>query len=143
MKTVRRVVQGAFLALVLVGVFAVGANCERWCPFGGVEAIYTYATEGNMTCSLGTSNFFILGGVLLSAVLCWKAETFYRREVTETEVWIMMAPERRPPREIARKLIHAAMRSELLLKARYALIVGAAMLAVAALIAGVTFIDMR
>jgi len=69
----RRIVQLGFLALVLVGVFGLRANCERWCPFGGVEAIYTYATEGNMLCSLGTSNFFILGGVLASALLLRRA----------------------------------------------------------------------
>lgn len=73
MKQTRRVVQFTFLVLVLGGVFAVGANCERWCPFGGVEAAYTYAAEGNMLCSLGTSNFFILGGVLLTTVLLRRA----------------------------------------------------------------------
>ena len=41
MRITRRIVQSGFLALVLVGVFYVGANCERWCPFGGVEAAYT------------------------------------------------------------------------------------------------------
>ena len=69
MTKVRRGVQFGFLVLVLGSVFTVGANCERWCPFGGVEAIYTYAREGNMLCSLGTSNFFILGGVLAMTVL--------------------------------------------------------------------------
>jgi len=59
--------------LVLVGVFGLGANCERWCPFGGVEALYAYAAEGNMLCSLGTSNFFILGGVLAMTLLLRRA----------------------------------------------------------------------
>jgi len=57
----------------LLGVFWLGANCERWCPFGGVEGIYTYVTEGNMVCSLAVSNFFILGGVLLAALLVRRA----------------------------------------------------------------------
>ena len=69
MKKVRRTVQFGFLALVLGSVLTVGANCERWCPFGGVEAAFTYASEGNMLCSLGTSNFFILGGVLAMTLL--------------------------------------------------------------------------
>lgn len=69
MKKVRHLVQFSFLALVLGSVLTVGANCERWCPFGGVEAIFTYAWEGNMLCSLGTSNFFILGGVVAMTVL--------------------------------------------------------------------------
>ncbi len=69
MKRTRRVIQGSFLAITLVGVFVLGANCELWCPFGGVEAIYEYTTRGTMLCSLGVSNFYILGGVLLMTLL--------------------------------------------------------------------------
>jgi len=69
----RRVVQALALAIVLVGVFGLQANCERWCPFGGVEALYTYLAEGDMLCSLGVSNFFILGGVLAATLLLRRA----------------------------------------------------------------------
>lgn len=69
----RRVVQALALALVLVGVYGLQANCERWCPFGGVEALYTYVAEGDMLCSLGVSNFFILGGVLVATLLLRRA----------------------------------------------------------------------
>jgi ferredoxin len=61
------------LVLVLVSVFVVGGHCERWCPFGGVEAMATFASEGSMLCSLGTSNFFILGGVVAMTVLLRRA----------------------------------------------------------------------
>ncbi len=70
---VRRTVQTVFLALVLLGAFAWRANCERWCPFGGVEAMASYLAEGDMLCSLGTSNFFILGGVLGMTLLLRRA----------------------------------------------------------------------
>ena len=73
MKRTRRTIQFAFVLLTLVGVFAVRGNAERWCPFGGVEALYGYIREGSMLCSLGVSNFFILGGVLLSVVLLKRA----------------------------------------------------------------------
>ncbi len=73
MKKTRRTVQLGFLALTLVAVFALKENAERWCPFGGVEALYTYVTEGNMVCSLGTSNFFLLGGVLAMTLLVRRA----------------------------------------------------------------------
>jgi len=73
MKKTRRIVQFGFLALTLAAVFVFGANAEHWCPFGGVEALYTYATEGNMLCSLGVSNFYILGGVVLMTVLLRRA----------------------------------------------------------------------
>lgn len=73
MKRTRRVVQLVFLSVVLIGVFVAGAHCERWCPFGGVEAAYTYFTEGNMVCSLASSNFFILAGVFLATLVLRRA----------------------------------------------------------------------
>jgi len=93
MKT-RRVVQGFFLAMVLAGVFVWGANCERWCPFGGVEAIYTYATEGNMLCSLGVSNFFILGGVLSATLLVRRAFCGYMCPIGAISEWTHSAGKR-------------------------------------------------
>jgi ferredoxin len=65
--------QGLCLAAVLVGVFVAGANCERWCPFGGAEAIVPYLAAGDVLCSLGASNFFILGGVLLTVLVVRRA----------------------------------------------------------------------
>jgi len=90
-KTTRRVVQFGFLALVLVGVFVLGANCERWCPFGGVEAAYTYAEEGNMLCSLGVSNFFILGGVLVMTILLRRAFCGYMCPLGTISEWLGVA----------------------------------------------------
>ena len=88
MTRTRRVVQGLFLALVLVGVFGLQANCERWCPFGGVEAIYTYVAEGNMLCSLGVSNFFILGGVLAATLLVRRAFCGYMCPLGTISEWL-------------------------------------------------------
>jgi Pyruvate/2-oxoacid:ferredoxin oxidoreductase delta subunit len=87
MKRNRRIVQGAVLAFVLLGVFVWGGHCERWCPFGGVEALYTYAAEGNMLCSLGTSNFFILGGVVLATVLLRRAFCGYLCPIGTISEW--------------------------------------------------------
>ncbi len=86
--TTRRLVQVSFLVPVLVGVFVVGANCERWCPFGGVEALYTYAAEGNMLCSLGTANFFVLGGVLLMTLLVRRAFCGYLCPIGTLSEWL-------------------------------------------------------
>ena len=77
MQVTRRTIQFAFLALVLLGVFYWGANCERWCPFGGVEALYSYAADGNMLCSLSVSNFYMLGGLLVSTLLLRRAFCAY------------------------------------------------------------------
>lgn len=73
MAFTRRTLQAAFLILTLVGVFLFSGNAERWCPFGGVEALYTYVREGNLTCSLAVSNFYILAAVLLMTLLLRRA----------------------------------------------------------------------
>jgi ferredoxin len=65
----RTLVQLGALALTLAGVFIIKGNAERWCPLGGVEALYTYVNEGNMPCSLAVSNFYILGALIALALL--------------------------------------------------------------------------
>jgi len=84
----RRATQAAFLALTLVGVFYFHANCERWCPFGGVESLYGYLTEGNMLCSLAVSNFYILGGVLVMTLLLRRAFCGYMCPIGAISEWI-------------------------------------------------------
>ena len=80
-------IQLASVGLVLAGVFVIGGNAERWCPFGGAEAIYTYVNEGNLPCSLAVSNFFMLGGVLLSALLLRRAFCGYACPVGAISEW--------------------------------------------------------
>ncbi len=91
MQRTRRAVQLAFVALVVWGVLSHGAVCERWCPMGGVEAMYAYATEGTMLCSLGTSNFFILGGVLLMTLLLRRAFCSYMCPIGAISEWLRNA----------------------------------------------------
>lgn len=69
----RALTQLAFLALVLVGVFLVRGHAELWCPFGGIEGLYGFVRTGSMPCSLGVANLFILGGVLVAALLLRRA----------------------------------------------------------------------
>ena len=88
MKTTRRVVQFGFLALTLGGVFVFRGNAERWCPFGGVEALYTYATEGSLTCSLAVSNFYILGGVLIMTLLLRRVFCGYMCPIGTLSEWL-------------------------------------------------------
>ncbi|MCK4658336.1 MAG: 4Fe-4S binding protein [Phycisphaerae bacterium] len=86
--TTRRIVQFGFLILTLVGVFVVRGNAERWCPFGGVEALYEYVREGNMLCSLGVSNFYILGGVLLATLLLRRVFCGYICPIGTISEWL-------------------------------------------------------
>ena len=88
MSRTRRWIQGALLGLVIASVLTGGVNCERWCPFGGVEGLYTYALEGNMVCSLSTSNFFILVGVLVSTLLLRRAFCGYMCPLGTISEWV-------------------------------------------------------
>jgi NAD-dependent dihydropyrimidine dehydrogenase PreA subunit len=94
MKITRHLVQLTFLGLTVAAVFIVGGNAERWCPFGGVEALYSYATQGSMTCSLGVSNFFILGAVLLSVLLLRRAFCSYACPIGALSEWLQLGARR-------------------------------------------------
>ena len=88
MKTTRRIVQLGFLVLVLAGVFLWKGNLEAWCPFGGIEAVYTYLGEGNMLCSLGVSNFYILGGLIVMTLLLRRAFCGYMCPIGAISEWL-------------------------------------------------------
>ncbi|HRX84136.1 MAG TPA: 4Fe-4S binding protein [Phycisphaerae bacterium] len=94
MKTTRRLIQLAFLTLTVVGVFVVRGNAERWCPFGGVEALYGYVTEGNVLCALAVTNFFMLGAVLVLALLVRRAFCAYACPIGTISEWLGVAGRR-------------------------------------------------
>ncbi len=94
MQTRRRLLQAFFLLLTLAGVFVVGGNAERWCPFGGVEALYAYFYEGDLLCSLGVSNLYILAAVLLSVLLLRRAFCAYVCPLGTVGEWIQKAAAR-------------------------------------------------
>jgi len=83
----RAAIQAGFVLLVAGGVFVLEGNAERWCPFGGAEALYTYVHEGNLPCSLQTSNLFVLGGVLLSVLLLRRAFCGYACPIGAISEW--------------------------------------------------------
>jgi hypothetical protein len=90
----RRLVQLAFLLLTLVGVFYYRAHAERWCPFGGVEAAYMYFKQGNLLCSLGVSNFYVLGAVLLLALLARRVFCGYACPIGTISEWLQAGARR-------------------------------------------------
>ena len=88
MKITRRLLQLGFLVLTLFGVFVFRGHAERWCPLGGVEALYGYVTAGNLICSLGVSNFYILAGVLVLTLLLRRAFCGYVCPVGTLSEWL-------------------------------------------------------
>lgn len=100
MKTTRHLTQFAFVVFTIVAVFVVGGHTERWCPFGGVEALYSYVTVGDMTCSLGVSNFFILGAVLLMVLLLRRAFCGYVCPIGAISEWLRIGGRRVGIREV-------------------------------------------
>lgn len=76
-----------------------------------------------------------MGLITLSSAM-WLCAHRYprRRRIDETEVWIMLTEAERPPIERARVLIVAAMREQLVEKARWWLLVALAFLALSALV---------
>lgn len=88
LNTRRRTTQFGFLALTLVGVYVLKGNAERWCPFGGVEALHAYLTEGDLPCSLGISNFYILIGVLVITLLMRRAFCGYMCPIGTLSEWL-------------------------------------------------------
>lgn len=87
----RTLAQLCFLSLTLIGVYAVGGNAERWCPFGGVETLWCYLREGNLICSLAISNLYLLGGVLLTCLLVRRAFCSYVCPVGTLSEWMSKA----------------------------------------------------
>ena len=88
MTIARRIVQAGLLVLTLSGVFLFGRNAEAWCPFGGIEAVYTYVREGNLLCSLGISNFYVLGAVILTVLLLRRAFCGYLCPIGAISEWL-------------------------------------------------------
>ena len=94
MKNSRRAIQFAVLALTLIGVFYLHANAECWCPFGGIEALYTYAHEGNLLCSLGISNFYALAALVVSVLLVRRAFCGYLCPIGTISEWLRVLADR-------------------------------------------------
>jgi hypothetical protein len=88
MKTARRTVQAGMLALTVASVLLLGSNAESWCPFGGVESFHTYAMEGNLVCSLGVSNFYALGAVMLTVLVLRRAFCGYICLIGAISEWL-------------------------------------------------------
>lgn len=88
MKRNRTILQAGFLLLTVIAVFVVKGNAERWCPLGGVEGIYNYVKEGNMPCSLGVSNFYILAALLLLTLLLRRVFCGYMCPIGTISEWL-------------------------------------------------------
>jgi len=94
MTGTRRIVQAASLCLILIAVFAIRGDAEKWCPFGGIEALYGFAREGAMPCSLGIANFYALGALVAVTLFVRRAFCAYLCPIGTISEWIRAAGRR-------------------------------------------------
>jgi polyferredoxin len=78
MKKVRYIVQGFFVALIIVlaikhviyrGTSMKTPPLDSYCPFGAIETAYLYMTSGTFLTRVGYSNFIMLFGLILMGVV--------------------------------------------------------------------------
>ena len=88
----------------------------RACGFAALAIVLTMAGTAH-----DPFQSFRIGAALtlvLALVLKYRADTYHRKSrIEESEVWIMLAPEERPTKDVARQMITKAMRAELREKA--------------------------
>jgi NAD-dependent dihydropyrimidine dehydrogenase PreA subunit len=97
----RRVVQlGFVLAAAYAGVsLAVGwsrGGVERFCPFGGVEALWAVLTKQSFTCATGRFNLSLMVALLLSTVLVRKSFCSWICPVGTVSEWLAALSRRLP-----------------------------------------------
>lgn len=88
------------LVLVLLARLVLGlggGDFEKWCPFGGVETLYLFFWEGTFSCSLGSSNLYVLAGVLLLTLLARRSFCGWVCPIGALGEWAGLARERLLP----------------------------------------------
>lgn len=101
------------------------ASIVVWRGFGFCWLAIAAAMSGmvfdlSLACRVGA-----ILALFLALAMQFKAETYHRiKYIKESEVWIMLAEEARPSKEMARQLIVPAMRDELREKALYSAVMG-------------------
>ncbi len=101
------------------------ASIVVWRGFGFSWLAIAAAMSGlvfdlSLACRVGA-----LLALVLALAMQLRADTYHRiRRIDECEVWILLGPNGRPSKELARQLIVPAMRSELREKALYSAVMG-------------------
>lgn len=107
------------------------ASIVVWRGFGFCWLAIAVAMSGlifdlSLACRTGA-----LLGMVVAIALQVRAETYHRiRRIDSTEVWILLAEELRPSKELARRMIVPAMRDELREKAFYSAVMGGGLFAI-------------
>jgi polyferredoxin len=69
MRQTRHYIQSVFFFSIVILAYVFKFNVEAYCPFGAVESLHTYFSEGKMLCALGSGNFYALGIILVLTLL--------------------------------------------------------------------------
>lgn len=74
--------------LILIGrMMLPGGNFEQWCPFGGVETSFLYFTEDSFTCSLGSSNLYLILAILALTLISRRSFCSYACPIGTLGEW--------------------------------------------------------
>ena len=69
MKIFRYSIHALVVLTGLVLLFGLSFNVEAFCPFGAVESMFTFFHDGQLLCSLGLGNYYMLIAVILATIL--------------------------------------------------------------------------
>ncbi len=69
MKKFRYGVHAIVFIAGLILLFGLSFNVEAFCPFGAVESMFTFFHDGQLLCSLGIGNYYMLIAVVIVTIL--------------------------------------------------------------------------
>jgi ferredoxin len=73
MNSPRRIVQAVSLIALVVAVFRLGQDVERWCPFGAVESAYAWVKTGSPICAITYTNLYAFIALIVAILLFKRA----------------------------------------------------------------------
>ena len=74
MQKLRFLMQVTAIVLLARLVLGLGdSDFEKWCPFGGIETTYLFFFHDTFSCSLGSSNLYVAGFVILLTLIARRA----------------------------------------------------------------------
>lgn len=88
MQKLRLLVQITAIVLLARLVLGLGgSDFEKWCPFGGIETTYLFFFHDTFSCSLGSSNLYVAGFVILLTLFARRSFCSYVCPIGTVSEW--------------------------------------------------------